>query len=122
MNITGLSKLFLLVLLICLSAAVLADDARLKNAIKEQIDAAADCEQIAYGIQTTKYDPDEIFSSCVETRAILIAMLKKYGIGQQGEINAFEKIQAYSYLGKSENSLVRQEAHRVDTAAGTTSE
>lgn len=93
-------------------------DEKLSQAIQAQIDAASDCETIAYDIPVKNYDPEQIFASCVETRAIIIAMLKKYGVGNKGEINDFEKIQGYSYLTASSNELVQKEAQRYQTAAG----
>ena len=117
MNKTFINKLTVFLAVIYVQS-VLADDAQLEKAIQEQVDAAGDCELIAFGIPSEKFDSQEMFSSCVETRAILIAMLKKYGVGRNGEINAFEKTQAYSYLVKSDNQLVRQEAARYETAAG----
>lgn len=118
MKRTAIIKKLLLSTVVVMPAMQLQADSALEQAITEQVQAASDCEDIAYGVPIKGFDPAEIFSSCVETRAILIAMLVKYGVGNKGEINAFEKVEAYNYLTSSQNDLVRQEANRYATAAG----
>ena len=87
-------------------------------AIQKQIESANDCEKLAQAAELTSLDAEDVFSQCVSRRAISIAMLLKYGIGQSGKINAFEKIEAYSYLIESPNPLVQREAEKFSTAAG----
>ena len=82
------------------------------------MESANDCEKLARAAQSTSLDAEDVFSKCIDRRAIAIAMLVKYGIGQSGEINAFEKIQAYSYLLESPNPLIQKEAEKFSTAAG----
>ena len=88
-------------------------------AIQEQIKSANDCEKLAQAAEQTSLDAQDVFSTCVSRRAISIAMLLKYGIGQQGKINAYEKIEAYSYLIESPNPRVQREAEKYSTAAGS---
>lgn len=89
-----------------------------EQAINDQVESANDCEKLARAAQSTSLDAEDVFSKCIDRRAIAIAMLVKYGIGQSGEINAFEKIQAYSYLLESPNPLIQKEAEKFSTAAG----
>lgn len=113
-----LNKILFFATLSLASVSLYADNARLSQAIQEQIDSASDCEIIAYGVELKHSDADEIFKDCVERRAILIGMQKRYGPGNYGEIDVFDKIEGYSHLVNSGNSLVRKEATSYATAAG----
>ena len=103
---------------VCWSMTLSAENLTTEQAIQEQVSSASDCEQLAYETPIDGYDTDRIFQSCVKTRAILIAMTKKYGVGQKGEVDIIDKLDAYSYLANSSNALVKQEAARHLTAAG----
>jgi len=115
---TKLTKLFLLGLILVSASIAYAEDSELSEAIQEQIISAADCEVIAYGIELKHLDADEVFKECVERRAILIGMQKRYGPGKYGEIDVFDKIEGYSHLANSGNELVKEEASTYATAAG----
>ena len=89
------------------------------QAIQQQVESANDCEVLAKAAEITSVDAEDVFSKCIARRAITIAMLVKYGVGQTGQINAFDKIQAYSYLLESSNPMVQSEAEKFSTAAGS---
>jgi len=93
-------------------------DYQLEKAIQEQVLSATVCDTLAYSIHLKHLDADEIFRGCVERRAILIAMQRRYGAGHYGKIDVVDKIQAYSFLANSQNKRVQQEASTFDTAAG----
>lgn len=89
-----------------------------EHAIQQQIQSANDCEALAKAAELTSVDAEDVFSKCIARRAIAIAMLVKYGVSESGQINEFDKIQAYAYLLESSNPLVQREAEKFSTAAG----
>jgi|GEM_PF-2459936 len=112
------NKSFMLVSLLFWATSIQADDTQLSKAIQEQVSSASDCEVMAYGVELKHMDADEVFKECVERRAILIGMQKRYGPGKYGEIDVFDKIEGYSHLANSNNKLVKEEASTYATAAG----
>lgn len=118
-----LNKLIALItLLFSLNSLAYAEKDELSKAIQEQIDSANDCVKLAYDVTLKHLDADEVFKDCVERRAILIGMQKRYGPGKYGEIDVFDKIEGYSHLTDSKNPLVEKEANSFSTAAGTEQE
>jgi len=115
-------KVLLGIALFSIATLVNAEDNQLSKAIQDQVTSASDCEVIAYGVELKHMDANEVFAECVERRAILIGMQKRYGPGKYGEIDIFDKIEGYSYLADSENELVKKEANTYSTAAGVPSE
>jgi hypothetical protein len=112
-------KAFLVASLLLVSLFSLAeDDSELLKAIQAQVISANDCEVLAYSMTLKNLDSDEVFRDCVERRALLIAMQRKYGPGKYGEIDVFDKIEAYSFLEESSNKRVQHEASSFSTAAG----
>lgn len=106
-------------ILACLIGAQLhADEQQLDPGLKKQIMAADNCVTLAYGIKLKHFDADQVFQECVERRAILIGMQKRYGSGNFGEIDVIDKLEGYNLLGLSQNRLVQEEANRFATASG----
>ena len=96
----------------------MAEDTDVTKAIEKQVISANDCQELAYGVELKNHDADRLFSDCVERRAIRIAIMKKYGSEKLGKIDIIDKLEAYSHLAESKNSMVQEEANRHMTAAG----
>jgi len=90
----------------------------LEKAIQEQVNYAENCETLAYSMELKNLEADEVFNDCVERRAILIGMQKRYGVGQYGEIDIFDKIEGYQHLSSSSNPRIKKIADTYATAAG----
>ena len=112
----------LFTLLFALSSLAHAEESELSRAIQEQVDSANDCVALAYDVTLEHMNADEVFKDCVERRAIIIGMQKRYGPGKYGEIDVFDKIEGYSHLAESKNPLVEKEANTFSTAAGSEQE
>jgi len=110
--------LFLFPVLILFSTQAFSSDNELSKAIAKQVESASDCQIFAYDLTFKNIDSDKSFKDCVARRAILIAMQKKYGPGQYGQVDIIDKIEAYSYLADSSNEMVKKEASTYFTAAG----
>jgi len=93
-------------------------DEILSKAIQKQVISASNCETIANGLATENLAANDFFEDCVGRRALMIAMQIKHGPGKYGQINVFDKIDAYFYLGASTNVRVQKIANSYSTAAG----
>jgi len=118
MNIR-LSSQFIFYVLFLFCLPIQAEEVSISQVIQEYVNSANDCEALAYNVTSKTLDADEVFSDCVESRAILIGMHKRYGVGKYGEIDVFDKIEGYSYLTASKNGKVRDIALSYATAAGS---
>ncbi|MFK5984364.1 MAG: hypothetical protein QM479_02915 [Pseudomonadota bacterium] len=119
MNFLLTIKLVFLILFIYLTSTTYAQKNGLSGAIKEQLISANDCVTLAYDMTLNQLNADEVFKDCIERRAILIGMQKRYGPGKYGKIDAYDIIEGYSHLTDSDNPLVKKEADRFSTAAGS---
>lgn len=100
------------------STAVRAGEPTLDPATQRQVQGAEQCVALAYGVKLRHFDADRVFEDCIERRAILIGMRKRYGVGGYGEIDVIDKLEGYNLLSQSANNRVRQEASRYVTASG----
>ena len=107
-----------LILAFVAGARLQAEEPVLDQALMDQIKAADNCVTLAYDIKLKHFDSDKVFQECVERRAMLIGMQKKYGIGNYGDIDVIDKLEGYNLLIRSDNKLVKREASRFATASG----
>jgi hypothetical protein len=103
----------------CLTATSLhAAEPALDPALQEQVKWADNCVTLAYEVSLRHFDADKVFQDCVERRAILIGMQRRYGIGNFGKIDVVDKMEGYNLLSQSGNKRIQQEANRYATASG----
>ncbi len=114
----NIKKNALVVVFSLLSTLAHAQENALTKAIDAQVLSANDCVTLAYEMDLKNLEADEVFKDCIERRAILIGMQKRYGPGKYGEIDVFDKIEGYTHLANSNNPLVEKEANSFSTAAG----